>query len=178
MPELTLQIGMRRPFGLTIAAGASENRLELGGLPLTSLEIKHGAGSVDVSFSAPITVPTKTMRFGVGAGKTDVHHLGNVNFEELSVDGGAASCMLDFSGSAVVAGTARLSTAMAGVEVRIPAGLAADITSENWLGQPVADEGFSRRGGVWLTRAAVEGKPIKLRIRSTMVMGQLRLVTV
>ena len=67
---------------------------------------------------------------------------------------------------------------MAGVELRIPAGLSAEVTSENLLGQPVADQGFSRRGGVWLNRAATEGKPIQLRIRSTMVMGQLRLVTV
>lgn len=178
VPELTLQIGPRRPFTLTIAAGASESHFELGGLPIKRLEINHGAGAVEVMFSAPLPVPTALMKFGVGAGKTKVYKLGNVNFSELSVDGGAASCMLDFSGSILTAGAVRLSTAMAAVEVRIPAGLAAEVTSDTLLGQPHADTGFSRRGGGWLSRAAADGKPIQLRIRSTMVMGQLHLVTV
>ena len=178
VPELTLQIGRQRPFSLTIAAGASENHLELGGLPISRLEINHGAGSMEVKFSAPVTVPTTSMKFGVGAGRTDVHTLGNVNFAELAVEGGAASCLLDFSGSGLQSGSVRLSTAMAGVDVRIPAGLATEVTSENLLGQPQADTGFTRRGGAWLSRAAADGKPVQLRIRSTMVMGQLRLVTV
>lgn len=178
VPELALQIGKQRPFALAIAAGASENHLELGGLPIKELEINHGAGSVDVTFSTPLPIPTRRMKFGVGAGKTDAYKLGNVNFQELAVEGGAASCLVDFSGSGVQNGSVRLSTAMAGVEARIPSGLAAEVTSENLLGQPQADSGFTHRGGVWLSRAAAEGKPVQLRIRSTMVMGQLRLVTI
>ena len=132
---------------------------------------------MEVTFSAPLPVPTTRMKFGVGAGKTDVYKLGNVNFEELAVEGGAASCLLDFSGSGLQNGSVRVSTAMAGVEVRIPAALATELTSENLLGQPQADSGFMRRGGAWLSRAAAEGRPVQLRIKSTMVMGQLRLVT-
>lgn len=177
IPELSLGLGKQRRFALSIAAGASENHLELGGLPITRLEINHGAGSVDVIFSAPLAAQTSLMKFGVGAGKTSVTGLGNVTFEDLAVEGGAASCLLDFSGTGLESGTVRLSTAMASVEVRIPKDLPAEVTSENLLGRPQADLGFVRRGNAWVTPAALE-KPTKLRIRSTMVMGQLRLTTI
>lgn len=177
VPELTLRLGKQRPFSLTIAAGASENLVELGGLPLRRLEINHGAGSMDVTFSTPVPVPTKTIRFAVGAGRTDVRGLGNVNFEELSVEGGAARCILDFSGKGLTAGSVRIATAMASVEVRIPPGLAAEVTSENLLGRPQADAGFIQGGGAWRTRGAGETGSIQLHIRSSMVMGQLRLLT-
>ncbi|HEX9095201.1 MAG TPA: hypothetical protein VF990_03765, partial [Candidatus Dormibacteraeota bacterium] len=35
VPELTLEVGKARPFALVIEAGASENHVELGGLPIT-----------------------------------------------------------------------------------------------------------------------------------------------
>lgn len=175
VPELWLDIGAGRPFALTIAAGASENQIDLGGLPIRRLEVNHGAGSMEVTFSAPTTAPTTSMKFGVGAGKTVVTKLGNVNFEELSVEGGAASCLLDFSGAGLTSGWVKLSTAMASIEVRIPSALSTEVTSEHLLGHPQADAGFSRRGNTWLNRAASEGKPVQLRIRSALVMGQLRL---
>ena len=178
IPELDLELGKGRPFALSIAAGASENHLELGGLPLTRLEIGHGAGSVAVTFSEAVPTSRVVMKFGVGAGKTDVYGLGNVDFEDLAVEGGAASCLLDFSGEALQSGAARIATAMASVEVRVPEGLSTEVTSDNLLGRPHADAGFARRGGCWLNHAAAVGKPVQLRIRSAMVMGSLRLSTI
>ena len=156
-------------------AGASENHLDLGGLPITRLNLSHGAGAFDVAFSAPNPAVMHELKFGVGAGRTDAHQLGNANFRSLLVEGGAASYALDFSGAALQDASARISTAMASVEARIPAELAVQVTSENVLGQTRADPGFTHNGGAWLSRAAAEGKPIQLRIHSTMVMGQLHL---
>ena len=178
IPELTVVLGKQRPFRLGIVAGASENDLELGGLPISRLEINQGAGSVEATFSKPSTVPLRLMKFGVGAGKTCLYGLANANFEEIAVEGGAASCVLDFSGSALQNGSVRISTAMASVEARVPEGLATEVASESLLGQPHPDAGFIRRGGAWLNHAAALGKPVQLRIRSTMVMGQLRLSTI
>jgi hypothetical protein len=175
VPELTLEVGKVRPFALVIEAGASENHIDLGGLPITRLNLRHGAGAFDVTFSAPNPVVMSELKFGVGAGRTEAHQLGNANFRSLLVEGGAANYILDFSGAGPQNATARISTAMASVEVRIPEGLAAEVTSENVLGQTRTDPGFTWNGGAWLSRAASEGKPIQLRIRSAMVMGQLHL---
>lgn len=177
LPELALQIGKRQPFSLSVAAGASENHLELGGLPVTRLEISHGAGSMDVSFSTPTTAAATLLKFGVGAGRTNVEGIGNVRFSDLIVEGGAANCRLDFSGMASPSGSVRLSTAMAAVELRIPRSLPAEVTSENLLGRPDADSGFTRRGNAWINQAALE-KATQLRVRSSMVMGHLTLTTI
>jgi hypothetical protein len=175
VPELTLEVGKARPFALVVEAGASENHIDLGGLPITRLNLSHGAGAFDVAFSVPNPVVMSELKFGVGAGRTEAHQLGNANFRSLQVDGGAASYVLDFSGAGLQGASARISTAMASVEARIPVELAAQVTSENLLGQTRADPGFSWDGGAWLSRAASEGKPIQLRIHSAMVMGQLHL---
>jgi hypothetical protein len=175
IPELGLEIGKAHPFSLTIEAGASENHIDLGGLPITRLNLSHGAGAFDVAFSAPNPVVMSELKFGVGAGRTEAHQLGNANFASLLVEGGAASYLLDFDGAALANASARISTAMASVEVWIPPELAVQITSENVLGQTRADRGYTWNGGAWLSRAAAEGKPIQLRIHSAMVMGQLQL---
>lgn len=175
VPELRLDVARTRPFALVIEAGASENHIDLGGLPITRLRLSHGAGSAEVNFSAPNPVVMTELKLGVGAGKTEARNLGNANFQTLLVEGGAASCILDFGGGPLNNASAQISTAMAAVDVRIPIELAAEISSENLLGQPRADAGYVLRGSTWLNPAAAEGKPIQLRIRSAMVMGQLQL---
>ncbi|HYM51259.1 MAG TPA: hypothetical protein VET65_11910 [Candidatus Limnocylindrales bacterium] len=178
VPELTLHLGRARPFSLMVEAGASENQVDLGGLPLLRAEMNHGAGSMEVTFSTPNPVPMTLLKFGVGAGRTQVTQLGNANFEELSVEGGAASYLLDFGGAFTRPAEVRLATAMASVEARIPRTLAVELTSENLLGQPRLDGGFTRKGSRWLSQAAAAGGTPLLRIRSTMVLGQLTVVTV
>lgn len=177
VPELTLEVGKARPFALVIEAGASENHVELGGLPITRLNLSHGAGAFDVTFSAPNPVVMSELKFGVGAGRTVARQLGNANFRSLVVDGGAANYTLDFEGATLQNATARISAAMASVAVRIPAELAVEVTSANLLGETRADAGFTWNGGAWLSRAASQGKPIQLRIHGAMVMGQLHLTS-
>ena len=175
VPELTLEVSKARPFALVIEAGASESHVDLGGLPITRLQLSHGAGLAEVTFSEPNLVAMRELKFAVGAGRTEAFKLGNANFQTLLVEGGAASCVLDFGGSAWQSSTARISTAMASVELRIPPELAVEVTSEKLLGQARAEPGFVQRGNTWLSPAAAQGKPIQLWIRSSMVIGQLSL---
>ena len=59
-PRLTLRLGTARPYHLTLEGGASESEFDLGGLPLTELNIRQGAGKMDFDFSVPN--PHKTER--------------------------------------------------------------------------------------------------------------------
>jgi hypothetical protein len=63
VPELVLELGGLRPFRLSVATGASENRMELGGLPIRGLEVKHGAGVMDIHFSSPTTGHARELKF-------------------------------------------------------------------------------------------------------------------
>jgi hypothetical protein len=50
VPQIDLMLGKAQPYALGVELGASDNALDLGGLPLTRLSIKQGAGKVDVKF--------------------------------------------------------------------------------------------------------------------------------
>lgn len=176
-PELTLYLGTARPFTLTLEAGASENHSELGALPITRLEMSHGAGTSYVNFSAPNPTVMTQLKLGVGAGRTEVRKLSNANFEHMSVEGGVATYVLDFGGDVRRTAEVNLATAKGSIEMRIPTALAVEVTSENLRGQPLVDAGFTKQGSRWVSKPVIDGKPPVLRIRSSMVLGQLSLVT-
>ena len=53
MPRYELELGRQRPFALTIETGASEFDLDLGGIPLSRLMVRQGAGKFELGFLAP-----------------------------------------------------------------------------------------------------------------------------
>ena len=44
LPNMRLSFGRLHPFALSISAGDISDHLDLGGIPLTSLQIQYGAG--------------------------------------------------------------------------------------------------------------------------------------
>ena len=83
---------------LTIAAGAYEGNLELGGLALKSLTVKDGASHVDLSFPEPNQTEMSILRYETGASDVKLTGLANANFSTLTFSGGAGNYTLDFSG--------------------------------------------------------------------------------
>lgn len=177
-PILDLRLGTSRPFALTIAAGASTDRLELGGVPIVRLEIKHGAGRLDLDFSRRNPQRLSALKLDIGAGDVEMRRLGNANFDSLAVHGGAGQYVLDFNGQMTRPAQVRLSPAMASVELRLPRSLAAEVISTSHVVSTDADSGFVRRSGSFRTVAADSGEPVMLTVRSSVVLGSLKLVTV
>ena len=176
-PRLDLTLGTARPFALTIETGASENRLELGGLPLTRLVLNHGAGRVVLRFSSPNPNHMSMLKLSVGAAALEARGLANASATEMLVEGGAAGVQLDFDGVLSRDCHVRIATALAGVELCIPSAIAAEITWSSLLGGAEADAGFTRRGEAYCTRAAMDGKRPLLTIRNESALGGLRLRT-
>ena len=96
---------------------------------------------------------------------------------ELAIDGGAASFHLDFGGTLARAATARVNTGVAGVDVTIPASIAARVVAKTTLGAIDASNAFTREGRDYLTAAAVAGETPVLTIEATVTLGQLELRT-
>jgi hypothetical protein len=178
VPSYELTLGKAHPYRLTIEAGASENSLDLGGLPITRLVVKHGAGKTAIDFSVLNPQAMSLIDIGSGAGRTEIKHLANANFAELLVEGGAATYTLDFAGTLQRDAHARVATGMALVEIGIPAATAAKISVESPLGHVEVEEGFSRKEGACWTPAAVEGRTPVLTVHATVTLGTLRLHTV
>lgn len=175
VPTFDLTIGTAKPFRLWIETGASEATLDLGGLPLTSLVSRHGAGKMDIDFSAPNPQVLNLIDLTSGAGSLTVLNLGNASFSELKLEGGAAGYVLDFGGAMQRRGHARITTGVASVELRIPDVLPARINPDHMFGHVDADKAFIEVDKYLVTQAAADGKPALLEIDVNVSLGSVQL---
>jgi len=176
-PAFDLRLGTSAPYRLTIEGGAMDVRCDLGGLPLTRFEARLGAGQLRFAFDAPNTEPMDLLKVSAGAADLKLRNLANANAAELAIDGGAAAFHLDFGGALARDATARVNTGMAGVDVTVPADIAARVIAKTTLGAVDASKAFSREGRDYLTPAAAAGETPVLTIEANVTLGQLELRT-
>lgn len=109
-----LKLTGEQNLNLKIQAGAYTGRFELGGIPLTSLDINDGAADVNLSFSDPNPVELGAFNYTTGASNVTIEGLANANMHTMTFRSGAGSYRLDFSG-----------TLQRDLEVRIDSGISA-----------------------------------------------------
>jgi hypothetical protein len=177
VPTFDLALGKVRPYTLALESGASENKFDLGGLPISRLVAKQGAGKMEIDFSAPNTQAMSLLNLGAGAAGMELRNLANANFAEMSVDGGAAAYKFDFGGTLQRNAHVKISTGMSSVEIRVPAATAAKITSESLVGGLDIGDGFTKKEGAFWTQGALAGNTPVLTIHTSVALGALRLRT-
>ncbi len=175
VPRFELALGKAQPYALVFEGGASENIVDLGGLPVTRFSQHGGAGKFEIDFSAPNPQPMSEIEVEVGAAAVEMRHLANANFAEMSVEGGAAGYTLDFGGVLRRDARVEINTGMAGVDVYIPAETAARVSVEAVLGGVDLGDGFMKKDGVYQNEAALAGKTPVLTIRAKIALGGLKL---
>jgi hypothetical protein len=175
VPTFDLMLGKLNPYILTIETGASEAICDLGGLPLRELDIKQGAGKLEVDFSAPNPQAMERLALRGGAGEIDLKNLANANFREMIVEGGAASYVFNFGGELRQDAQLRISTGVSAVEITLPAGLASKVYPDSVLGSLDMGDGFMKKEGAYWTEAALAGRAPVLTIRTTVALGALHL---
>jgi hypothetical protein len=174
-PQVDLKLGKARSYLLTLEVGASESNFDLGGLPVTRLMLRQGAGKMDFNFSQPNPQPMSLLKLDSGAVGLTMNNLANANFAEMTVDGGAAGYVFDFGGVLQRDAHVRITTGMASVEVHVPSTTAAKITAESVLGGLDVGDGFMKKEGAFWTEAATAGKTPVLTIHANVTIGALSL---
>jgi hypothetical protein len=177
-PQIDLTLGTAQPYSLGVELGASDNTLELGGLPLTRLSIKQGAGKVDVNFSSANPQPMSLLRLEAGATGMEMRNLANANFTDMILEGGAAGYKFDFGGTLQRNAHVRLTAGVSGVEITVPATTAAKIRAEIVLGGLSIGDGFTKKDGAFWTEAALKGQTPVLVIDANLSLGGLTLKVV
>jgi hypothetical protein len=175
VPRFDLNLGKAKPYNLTFESGASEASLDLGGLPLTRLAIKHGAGKIEMDFSSPNPEAMSLLSLAAGAGETTARNLANANCAEMVIEGGAASYRFDFGGQLQRDTHVRISSGVSSVELIIPRATAAKVTPESVMGGIDAGDGFTKKEGAFWTEAALAGQSPLLTIQASVALGSLRL---
>jgi hypothetical protein len=175
VPEFNLTLGTALPYMLTIETGASDSEFDLGGLPLTRLALKLGAGKNVTNFLEPNPQAMSVLDIDAGACNMELRGLANANFADLTLDGGAAAFICDFGGTLKRDAAAHLNTGMSTLEINVPATTAARIVSEPVLGRLDTSNGFVTRDGGYWTRAAEEGGTPVLTVHANVALGTLAL---
>jgi len=170
-----LHFGAEMPFSLEIEAGAYTGNWELGGLPLTALNVTEGAASSTYSFSAANPEAMACLHIGAGAGSMRLLDVVNANFERLSYDGGAGSLVLDLGGELVRDGVVDIDAGAASVTVVVPEDTPARVDIAGGASSIEADAGFELLSGDYVTPAWTGHEGPGLEIQVNVVAGSLTL---
>jgi hypothetical protein len=157
------------PFDLTLAAGAYEGSLELGGLALKSLTVKDGAAHVDLSFTAPNQTEMSVLRYETGASDVKLTGLANANFSTLTFSGGAGNYTLDFSGELQRAAVVTINAGFGDLSLVIPENVDAVVTVESTAVNINHSSGWSQNG----QKYTQEGSTPTLTVLVKMAAGNL-----
>ena len=165
-----LKLG-KSPMDLTIAAGAYDGNLELGGLALKSLAIQDGASNVTLSFSEPNLVEMSTFSYTTGASDVTMEGLANANFKTFLFNSGAGDYTLNFSGEMQRDATVSIDTGFSDLTLIIPKSLNAVVTIDSALADINLDKGWSQRNNVY----SQEGGDYTLTIVINMGAGNINI---
>lgn len=174
-PSFDLSLGTARPFALELDSGASDCSVDLGGLPLTRLQIRQAAGRLRVDFSRPCPDGLGEIRVDAGATSLELRNLADSGFAELRVQGGAARCDLHFGGTLRKDARAAVDVGVASVRIVVPGATAARIEARSLVGGLRIGDGFTKREGTFWTEGAVAGRTPGLGIRAETSVGMLEI---
>jgi len=113
--------------------GACEVDIDLGGIPLTSLDIEIGAASGTIEFSKPNPERIREISIDVGASSLELEDFGNANFDYMKISSGAASIDLDMRGDYSGESEINIDVGVGSMDVIIPKGVAVSIETDNGL---------------------------------------------
>lgn len=174
-PTFDLKLGKGKPYLLSVEGGAMESEIDLGGVPLRGLTVKYGAGKQEFDFSAPNPEVMEQLTISAGAAAFEMERLGNANFAQMKLDGGAASFELNFGGVLQRNAEVKINTGMASVELEIPRSTAAKITTDAVLGGVEVGDGFMKKEGAFWNESALAGTTPVLSVDAHVVMGAIQL---
>lgn len=170
-----LHFGTEMPFSLEIEAGAYTGNWELGGLPLTALNVTEGAASSTYSFSAANPEAMAVLDINAGAGSMRLIDVANADFERLSYDGGGGSLTVDLGGELVRDGVVDIAAGAASVTIVVPEDTPARVDVAGGASSIEADAGFELLSGDYLTPAWTGHEGPGLEIQVNLVAGSLTL---
>lgn len=175
VPRYDLSFGKGRPFELVVETGASEFELDLGGVPVSRMVVRQGAGSFGLEFSAPNPEPMSLLEISSGAAGIELENLANANFAEMRLTGGAAGYELDFGGDLRRDAEAKIEAGLSAVEISVPASTPTRVTTETTLGGLDVGDGFTKRDGAFWTEAGAAGGTPLLKIHVGVRLGSVQL---
>jgi hypothetical protein len=160
LPDMRLSFGRLHPFALSILAGDVPDHLDLGGIPLSSLEIKFGAGQQVLDFSSPNPQEMSHLKVEADSGAVQIEHLANANAAEVKLNGDATHYRINLGGELKQNIHLQLGMSLARTEVFITSGTAVKIKSGTAPGGSQAEDFSYADKMYWNTPARSHQEPV------------------
>jgi hypothetical protein len=146
----TVAISPRVDLALDLTLGAADATVELGGLRVSSLELKTGASRAVIGFSRPNATRCSRATFSAGAAEISVLGLGNSRCDEIEFEGGMGRVTLDFSGAWRSSAHVEVRMAVGGLTLRLPRQVGVRIAMDKFLSS-FEPAGLVRRGDAFVS---------------------------
>ena len=171
--RLDLTLAPQVPIDLSVALGAVEAQLELGGMSLTTAELDLGAAKTRLSFSEPNRVECRSLELTVAAAEFYAESLGNSLCEHTRFTGGVGDITLDFTGEWSGGETrhAEIELGLGQLTLRLPRHLGVEIEVDRFLAS-FDRAGFRKRGSRYRSEG-YEDATTRLRISIRAVLGDI-----
>lgn len=143
--DMKLLLSRDVPMNLDLEFGAVRAEVELGGVPLSRLTLSSGASDSRVSVSAPNPIRMSSATFRVGAADFEAHGLGNLRAEQVRVNAGVGSLVLDFQGAWSGETQVSVDMGVGSLKLRFPRGLGVRLRRSTFL-TSFDPEGLVKRG--------------------------------
>jgi hypothetical protein len=140
----------RVDLALDLTLGAVDADVELGGLRVSSLDLKTGASRSVVRFSQPNLTRCRRADFSAGAAELSVIGLGNSRCDEIEFEGGIGKVTLDFSGTWTSSARVQVRMAVGELTLRLPRKVGVRIAMDKFLSR-FAPAGLVLRGNQFVS---------------------------
>ena len=135
----------RVDLALDLTLGAVDADVELGGLRVSTLDLKTGASRSVVRFSQPNLTRCRRADFSAGAAEFSVIGLGNSRCDDIEFEGGIGKVTLDFSGAWSSSARVQVKMAVGELTLRLPRKVGVRLAMDRFLSR-FAPAGLVLRG--------------------------------
>ncbi len=146
----TMELALSRDVAmdLNMDFGAVRAEIDLGGIPLTRLEINTGASQTLIDISQPNPETMSQASMDVGAAEFTVRNLGNLNTSEIEIDAGIGDIELGFTGEWQQNARVSVDMGLGSLVLRFPRGLGVRLEKDTFF-TSLDSEGLVKQGDTY-----------------------------
>jgi len=169
--EMWLALSNAVPLDLELELGATQSRIDAGGLMLNNLRVQTGASDATLDFSAPNRARMRRLDVQLGAAGFVIRNLGNANVANIHVEGGVGSIELDFGSSVRSDVDVEANVALGKLTLRMPRDVGVRVEVRKLLAS-FDHPGLDKRGNAFYSDNW-DSAEVRVRVRAETVFGAI-----
>ena len=127
-----VKITDKLPFEVELKADASDIKLDMSHMLISSMDTVLNASSLKMYFDEPNKEPLDKFRLDADASNINIYGAGNLGFETLDIDANASKLVIDLTGENERDGEVRIDANASSVKLKLPENVDIRIVIDNY----------------------------------------------